>query len=222
MLNIRVERAEDRRDGCCAGKCGAAVVLNPKTGAVYVMASSPGYDPNQIESAERLREDPCDSPSAVPRLVVAPLLNRATQGLYPPGSTFKTVTAAAALDSGKFTPDSKFYDPGYCTEYGKQVSNAGSTRTAPEAFGNVNFVQAYQHSINAVFCNIGKKLGARRDARQGEEVRLLLEAADRDCRRTRARASGLYDFRDGTSSSTRRPGTRSTRAGSRSARSGCS
>jgi peptidoglycan glycosyltransferase len=70
------------------------------------------------------------------------------------------VTAAAALDSGKFTPDSKFYDPGYCTEYGQKVRNAGNPE-APETFGHVNFLQAYQHSINAVFCDIGMKLGAR-------------------------------------------------------------
>jgi penicillin-binding protein A len=92
---------------------------------------------------------------------VSSLYNRATQGLYPPGSTFKTVTAAAALDSGKFTPDSRFYDPGYCTEYGQKVSNAGNPE-APEAFGNVNFLQGYQHSINSVFCNVGMKLGAKR------------------------------------------------------------
>src|SRR5206468_1405271 len=89
-------------------------------------------------------------------------LRRATQGLYPPGSTFKTITAAAALDDGVFTPDSTFYDPGYCTEYGKQVKNALDQSGGSEAFGHVNFVQAYQHSINAVFCMIGQKLGAQR------------------------------------------------------------
>jgi peptidoglycan glycosyltransferase len=141
------------------GKCGAAVLLNPKTGAVYVMASSPTYDPNKIESGKGyagiLR-----SPSACPGSSSA-LFNRATQGLYPPGSTFKTVTAAAALDSNTFTPDSPFYDPGYCVEYGQKVSNAGNPE-APETFGHVNFLQAYQHSINAVFCNVGMKLGARK------------------------------------------------------------
>ena len=99
--------------------------------------------------------------SPCPPEPAAPLLNRATQGLFPPGSTFKTITAAAALDDGVYKPDSTFDDPGYCTEYGKQVKNA-LDQNGPEAFGTVNFVEAYQHSINAVFCNIGKKLGAKR------------------------------------------------------------
>jgi peptidoglycan glycosyltransferase len=69
------------------------------------------------------------------------------------------VTATAALDSGKFKPDSTFYDPGYCEEYGKRVSNAGNPE-APETFGNVTFALGLQHSINSVFCNIGKAIGA--------------------------------------------------------------
>jgi peptidoglycan glycosyltransferase len=168
VLNLRVN-AQKIAETALRGKCGAAVVLNPKTGQVYVMASSPGYDPNKIESgkgyASILR-----SPSACPGSS-SPLYNRATQGLYPPGSTFKTVTAAAALDSGVYTPDSKFYDPGYCTEYGQRVSNAGNPE-APEQFGHVNFVQAYQHSINAVFCQIGMKLGAQRIVDKAKEFGL--------------------------------------------------
>jgi peptidoglycan glycosyltransferase len=142
------------------GKCGAAVVMNPKTGAVYVMASSPGFDPNLIEKENgyaqvQATKSPCPPEPA------SPLLNRATQGLFPPGSTFKTITAAAALDDGVYKPDSTFYDPGYCTEYGKQVQNA-LDQSGPEAFGTVNMVEAFQHSINAVFCNIGKSLGSKR------------------------------------------------------------
>ena len=150
-----------------AGKCGAAVVLNPKTGAVYVMASSPTFDPNLIEQPEgyakiQATKAPC-SPSA-------PLLNRATQGLYPPGSTFKIVTAAAALESGKYGPRSGFYDPGYCTEYGKPVYNAGNADAdGPERFGNLNLVTAFEHSVNAVFCNIGKALGAKRVLEQAKK-----------------------------------------------------
>jgi peptidoglycan glycosyltransferase len=158
VLNIRVN-AQKIAETALRGKCGAAVVLNPKTGAVYVMASAPGYDPNKIESASGYSSI-LKSPSACPGSTSA-LLNRATQGLYPPGSTFKTVTAAEALDSGVYRPASRFYDPGYCTEYGQRVSNAGDPE-APERFGNVDLRQAYQHSINAVFCDIGKKLGAQR------------------------------------------------------------
>jgi penicillin-binding protein A len=133
--------------------CGAAVALDPTTGKVLVMATSPTYNPNLIEGhfnrIEQIRAN-C-SPAA-------PLINRATSGLYTPGSTFKLVTAAAALDSGTFTPDSSFVDPGYCVEYGKKVSNFAD-QSGPERFGRVNFTQALEHSINAVFCEVGKKLG---------------------------------------------------------------
>jgi peptidoglycan glycosyltransferase len=142
------------------GKCGAAVVLNPKTGAIYVMASSPTYDPNKIESSSGFASI-IHSPSACPGSS-APLLNRAVQGLYSPGSTFKTVTAAAALDNNVYTPASRFDDPGYCVEYGQKVSNALNPDQTAESYGNVDFMQAYQHSINAVFCNIGKTLGAKK------------------------------------------------------------
>jgi peptidoglycan glycosyltransferase len=159
ILNLHV-KAQKIAETALRGKCGAAVVLNPKTGAVDVIASSPGYDPNKIESSSGF-ESILRSPSACPGSS-SPLFNRATQGLYPPGSSFKTVTAAAALDAGVYTPDSRFDDPGYCTEYGQRVSNALNPDQTAESYGNVNLVQAYQHSINAVFCNIGQKLGAGR------------------------------------------------------------
>jgi peptidoglycan glycosyltransferase len=133
------------------GKCGAVVALNPSTGAVLAMASSPAYNPNLIENhfAQALRSGgTCGA-----------LINRATAGRYQPGSTFKVVTATAALNSGRFTPDSRFDDPGYCEEYGQRVRNAGNPE-APEAFGNVSLFQGLQHSINSVFCNVGKTIGA--------------------------------------------------------------
>jgi peptidoglycan glycosyltransferase len=159
VLTIR-SKAQRLAQQLLAGTCGAAVVLNPKTGAVEVMASTPGFDPNLIEEPDgyakvQATKSPCAPDPA------APLLNRATQGLYPPGSTFKTITAAAALDDGIYTPGSTFDDPGYCTEYGQKVSNA-LDQSGPEAFGVVNMVEAYQHSINAVFCKIGIKLGPQR------------------------------------------------------------
>jgi peptidoglycan glycosyltransferase len=138
-----------------AGKCGAAVVLNPRTGAVLALASQPSYNPNLVEKHFNLIRS--HTTACAPG---APLLDRATNGLFTPGSTFKVVTAATALDSRRFTPSSTFDDPGYCIEYGQKVSNAGNPETGPEAFGRVTFSVGLQHSINSVFCNIGKTLGA--------------------------------------------------------------
>jgi peptidoglycan glycosyltransferase len=112
------------------GKCGAVVAIEPTSGRVLAMTTNPTYNPNLIERhfAHAARTTaPCG----------APLLNRATAGRYQPGSTFKMITASAALDTGRFTPDSRFNDPGYCIEYGKQVRNAGNPG-APETFGAVN------------------------------------------------------------------------------------
>jgi penicillin-binding protein A len=139
-----------------AGKCGSVVVLDTHTGAVLVMASRPTFDPNLVErdfsSINNIRA------SCRP---AAPLLNRATDGLFVPGSIFKVVTSAAALDSGRYSINSRFFDRGYCIEYGKQVRNFGD-QNGPEQFGSVDFLQALEHSINAVFCEIGKTIGAGR------------------------------------------------------------
>jgi peptidoglycan glycosyltransferase len=148
--------AQQVAESLLRGECGAAVVIDVETGAILALASSPGYDPNQIERnyarTQRAAGSPCKPP--------APLLDRATQGLYPPGSTFKVITAAAALDTGAFRPDSTFVDPGYCEEYGRRISNAGNPE-APETFGRLALSTALQHSVNSVFCNIGKQMGAK-------------------------------------------------------------
>ena len=134
-------------------ECGAVVALDPRTGKVLVMASSPSFDPNMAEenfgTIEQITAD-CTPAS--------PLLNRASAGLYVPGSTFKVITASAALESKKYTPDSTFYDPGYCTVYGRRVNNFDTS----SPFGNVTLRDALTYSVNSVFCNIGKKLGAKR------------------------------------------------------------
>jgi peptidoglycan glycosyltransferase len=137
------------------GKCGAAVAIEPATGRVLAMASTPTYNPNFVESHfNRITQTGAACRPA------SPLLNRATAGLFTPGSSFKVITTAAALDSGKFTLDSTFDDRGYCEEYGKKVSNFADQGRV-EVFGHVSFTQALQHSINAVYCEIGKSLGAK-------------------------------------------------------------
>jgi penicillin-binding protein A len=133
--------------------CGAVAALDPRTGKVLVLASSPSFDPNLVEenfgSIEQITAD-CTP--------AAPLLNRASAGLYVPGSTFKVVTAAAALESEQYTPDSTFVDPGYCTVYGKRVNNFDTS----SPFGTIDLTNALAYSVNSVFCNIGKKLGAKK------------------------------------------------------------
>jgi peptidoglycan glycosyltransferase len=150
-LNARAQRVAQNALG---RHCGAVVALEPATGRVLVMVSSPTYDPNLVERNYR-RASQAPGAECKPG---NPLLNRATQGLYAPGSTFKVVTASAALDSGRWTLSSTFDDPGYCIEYGKRVQNYDTSRP----FGRVTFLQGLQYSINSVFCNVGKQLGADR------------------------------------------------------------
>jgi peptidoglycan glycosyltransferase len=117
-----------------------------------VMASTPGFDPNLVEESfqdiSRLTADCAPA---------APLLNRGSAGLFVPGSTFKVITASAALESGKYEPESSFVDPGYCTVYGKRVNNFDTTRP----YGTIDLTTALVNSVNSVFCNIGLKLGAQ-------------------------------------------------------------
>jgi peptidoglycan glycosyltransferase len=151
-----VPRAQRTAIRALGNRCGGVVALEPKTGRVLVHVSSPGYDPNLIEedfaAAQRAPGAECAPP--------APLLVRAADGLYQPGSTFKIVTASAALESGRFNLESRFDDPGYCVEYGKRVFNYAD-QGIPSGYGNVSLLQAIQNSINSVFCNLGKELGAQ-------------------------------------------------------------
>jgi peptidoglycan glycosyltransferase len=146
-LNARAQRVALAALG---RRCGAVVALDPRTGRVLVMVSTPSYNPNLVEGRydEILRtQADCAEPSA--------LLNRATQGAFVPGSTFKVVTAAAALESGHYTMETRKNDPGYCIEYGRRVNNYDTT----SPFGSVTLFQAIQYSINSYFCEIGKDLG---------------------------------------------------------------
>ena len=128
------------------GKRGAVVVLDAKTGAVIAMTSNPTYDPNQLEENWKvLNADPG-----------SPLLNRATQGLYTPGSTFKMITTAAALESGEYTSQSRFRDDKGRTDIfdGFTVQNYQK-----ESFGEHTLEEAFSKSINTTFAQIGDRLG---------------------------------------------------------------
>jgi peptidoglycan glycosyltransferase len=128
------------------GRKGAVVALNPRTGAVEVMASVPGYDPNTIKNQAAF--------DALNRDQNAPLLNRNTQSGYPPGSTFKVVTAIAAIDSGKYTPDSRVNG-----RNGKVISGVPLNNDGGESFGDITLTDALTHSVNTVFGEVGEKVG---------------------------------------------------------------
>ena len=156
-LDLRAQRVALEQLG---RTCGAVAALDPRTGKLLVMASSPSYDPNLVE--ERFGTIGSITADCRP---ASPLVNRATQGLYAPGSTFKVVTACAALESNRYAPDSTFFDPGYCIAYGKRVNNYDTS----SPFGNLTLATALQYSVNSVFCNIGKALGAKRILDQAKQ-----------------------------------------------------
>jgi peptidoglycan glycosyltransferase len=123
------------------GARGSVVVLDPSTGGLLVMASTPTYNPN-TGLAEALT-----APNS-------PLLNRATQGLYPPGSTFKVVTAASALDNEVVTVDEEFPGPACIETGGQQLCNFRK-----RAYGQHDFGYALVHSVNTTFARVGLELG---------------------------------------------------------------
>jgi peptidoglycan glycosyltransferase len=125
---------------------GAVVALNPRTGAIDVMASVPGYDPNAVKNQQDFQ--------ALNRDSDAPLLNRNTQAGYPPGSTFKVVTAIAAIDSGRYTPNSTISG-----HNGKVISGVPLNNDGGESFGDITLTEALTKSVNTVFGEIGEKLG---------------------------------------------------------------
>ena len=184
VVNLDLEAQQIAREQL-GRRCGAVVAFDPRTGKVRVMVSSPSFDPNRVESnfgsIESITAD-CRPAS--------PLLNRATAGLYVPGSTFKVVTASAALEAKKYTPESSFFDPGYCTVYGKRVNNFDTSRP----FGTIDLEDALTYSVNSVFCNIGKKLGAKLILDQAKRFGFY-ELPPLETPADERRVSGLYKGR---------------------------
>jgi peptidoglycan glycosyltransferase len=128
------------------GVGGAAVALDPSTGAVLAMASTPGYDPNVVDDPGQLAQLNGDQD--------APLLNRPTQSVYPPGSTMKVVTAAAALDSGEFEPDTVLN-----ADSPKEISGIDLANSGGQSFGDIDMTTALTNSVNTYWAQVGEQLG---------------------------------------------------------------
>ncbi len=133
------------------GKRGAVVVLNPQTGEVLAMASSPSFDPSDIDNDAKWQEIWNDAGRK-------PLLNRALDEYYLPGSTLKTITAAAALDARL---DNKVF-----TCRGEGWTPPGSNRPIRddegESHGTIGLLEAYTHSCNQYFSQLGVEVERQR------------------------------------------------------------
>ena len=127
-----------------AGRAGSVVAIEPQTGRVNVMASVPGFDPNGV---------PRDF-AQLNRAPGSPLFNRSAQSGYPPGSTFKVVTATAALDTGRFNPSSVISGDSPKEIGGVPLSNFGN-----QSFGPVTLTTALTKSINTVWGRVGELVG---------------------------------------------------------------
>jgi peptidoglycan glycosyltransferase len=125
------------------GGFGSVVALVPDSGQVRVMVSTPSYDPNGVPDEVKKGVNPGSKRD-----------NIATMRLTPPGSTFKVVTAAAAIDSGKYTPQSMISG-----KNGKKISGVPLSNDGGEDFGVITLTNALTHSVNTVFGEVAEKLG---------------------------------------------------------------
>ena len=117
-----------------------AIVMDPKTGDVLAMASRPTYNPNRFG----------DYPAEVWK-------NRSVSAIYEPGSTFKSIVAAAALQEEVVAPNDWFHDPGFVVVSERRIQNWNG-----ESFGTVTFTDVVTHSLNTGFALVGLDLGAAR------------------------------------------------------------
>ena len=144
-LNSTIQQAAQ---DAIAGQKGACVVMDPETGAILGMASAPTYDAADIESL--LEQAGSDSNGGDSSLV-----NRATAALYAPGSTFKIVSLATALENNVATEDTVFSSPASMDIGGASVSNYGDV-----AYGDITLARATEVSSNTVFGQLGVDMGS--------------------------------------------------------------
>jgi len=146
-----------------AGRQGAVIALDPRTGDILAFLSHPNFDPNlfairvQPEEWRGLSDDPSK-----------PLLNRVTQAQLSPGSTFKIITATAALEERLFDKNTfTVYCPGYANHYGRTFQC-----WKPGGHGTVNLHRALVESCDVFFYQVGRRLGIERIARYSKQFGL--------------------------------------------------
>jgi len=139
------------------GRIGAAVAIDPRSGAILAMASNPSFDPNPLANPEaEVQEQAWTELESDP---TQPALNRAIAQTYPPGSVFKIVTAAAALESGDYEPDTEVAGPEQLRLPGSTsvLTNQSGTACGPDDV--TTLTDALRISCNTAFADIGIDLG---------------------------------------------------------------
>jgi penicillin-binding protein 2 len=132
-----------------SGFNGAAVILDPRSGEVLAFTSVPAYDPNAFASGiDRAAWASLNADE------LRPLSDRAIQGRYSPGSTFKMAVASAALEEGIITPDFRVYCPGHATFFGRPFQC-----WKPGGHGTLDLRQAIEQSCNVYFYTVGNMVG---------------------------------------------------------------
>ncbi len=130
-----------------AGRAGAVAVIEPRTGRVPVYVSVPGYDPNDVRAS--------DGYARLNRGDRSPLFDRVATAAYPPGSTFKVVTAAAAIDTGAYRPSSLVNG-----DSPKQISGTPLENSGGKSWGDITLTDALTHSVNTVWAQVGEDVGS--------------------------------------------------------------
>ena len=159
-----------------AGYTGAVVAIRPSTGEILAMVSTPSYDPNPLASHDAAtRTAAWDALTGDPS---SPLTNRATSQTYPPGSTFKVVVTAAALASGRTTPDTQLTASPRITLPGTSTtlenyngSTCGSGTTAP-------LTEAFARSCNTAFAELGISTGSSAIRKQAQALGITAQTPD--------------------------------------------
>ncbi|MDP8943111.1 MAG: penicillin-binding protein 2 [Actinomycetota bacterium] len=151
-VDMDVQRVAQQAVG--QGRRGAFVVMDVRDGAIRALGSLPAFDPNVF--SKRIRQS--DYRRLTDQANGAPLTNRAIQGLYPTGSTFKLITATSALEGGLITPDTPLFDGGSLNVGGLEFKNAGGV-----AYGSLAVRRALQVSSDVFFYRLGQEANGAGD-----------------------------------------------------------
>src|SRR5262249_1771792 len=151
-------------------QAGAVALLDPQTGAILALASYPRFDPNQLVLPDQATQADVDKAQAAYQALAvrpdSPLLNRATQGRYPPGSVIKTLTGAAALDAGVLNgPEGQVTCPEQLPTENGAPPVVNAVKRLSQRTGNPSDLRrVYAWSCNTAFAQLGLALGPDRFA----------------------------------------------------------